>query len=233
MLKSYQIRQIHRWMGLVFSLSLLMSSASGILHQVMTRTQSAPPSARPGGREWKPESIAVSIPDALRKAGLEKKKLLAVNVRDIHAEPWYQFFLEGEADPVYVNAADGTVNFLQDEIYASQIASDYLGGIPVKKTDYLTRFNGEYLNIFRLLPVYRFDAGDKKATRVYVSTVTGSVARHTDRHRQFEANIFSNFHKLAFIPDKDLRDFILIAMTIGIFLTGIAGITLFFISRKK
>jgi hypothetical protein len=81
--------------------------------------------------------------------------------------------------------------------------------------------------------VYRFDVDDGKGTRVYVSTMTGSVTRHTDDQRQLEANVFSNFHKLMFIKDKDLRDGLLTLMTLGIFLVAVLGIVLFFMTRPS
>ena len=42
-------RKAHRWLGLLFSLSILTSAGSGILHNVMTYTQTPPPPARPSG----------------------------------------------------------------------------------------------------------------------------------------------------------------------------------------
>jgi hypothetical protein len=84
-----------------------------------------------------------------------------------------------------------------------------------------------------MLPVYRFDTGDDLDTRVYVSTTTGSVTRHTDRRRQFEANIFTYFHKFGFIPNKNLRDFVLTAVTAGSALAAIAGIGLFVVTRPR
>jgi hypothetical protein len=132
-----------------------------------------------------------------------------------------------------VNAADGRVDPEQDERYAAEIASAFLGGAKVRKTDYLTGFNREYINIFRILPVYRFDLDDDLQTRVYVSTTTGSVTRHTDKQRQFEANAFSNFHKFGFIPNKDLRDLALTVMTGGVFIASALGIVLFFLTRPR
>ena len=40
-----------------------------------------------------------------------------------------------------------------DNIYAAEIATNFLAGEKVSKTDFLTAFNTEYLNIFRILPV--------------------------------------------------------------------------------
>jgi len=225
------IRKAHRWVGLFFSLSLLMSSGSGVLHNIMSRTQAPPPPARPSGGGLDPAAIAVPVAEALGK--LPPSTLQAVNVRGIGDEPWYQIYTAESPKPQYVNARDGRIDPSQDEAYAAQIASAYLGGASVRKTDYLTRYNSEYIAIFRVLPVYRFDRDDSLQTRVYVSTTTGSVTRHTDRQRQFEANAFTNFHKLGFIPSKDWRDLILTITTLGIFLVSLLGVILFFLTRPK
>ncbi len=229
-LRQKTIRQWHRYLGLVFSLSVLLSSGSGILHSVMSRTQPPPPAARPGGL-IDPKDIHISVADAVKKIGQVDAHLQAVSIRSISGIPWYQFFLEGEKKIVYVNALDGTLNYSQDATYAAQIASDYLGGQKVRQTNFLTAFNDEYINIFRILPVYRFDVDDARGTRVYVSTMTGSVTRATDNHKQWEANVFSNFHKFQFIKNKDLRDTVLTLMTLGVFVAGVSGIILFFLSR--
>lgn len=224
------LRKLHRWVGLIFSVSILMSAGSGVIHNVMSRTQAPPPPVRPGGG-LSVEQIRVSTQEALLKLPNPKSKIQAVSIRGIGSQPWYQFILAGEAKPFYVNAKTGILNPEQDKIYAAQIASENLGGAKVTKTDYLTQYNGEYINIFRILPVYRFDAADGIGTRVYVSTMTGSVTRSTNNQKQFEANVFTNFHKFGFIPNKDVRDFVLTFLTAGIFLVSVLGIVLFFMSR--
>ena len=157
----------------------------------------------------------------------------AINLRGIGGEPWYQIYAAPHAPAQYVSAVDGRIDPAQDERYAAEIASAFLGGAAVRRTDYLTAFNAEYINIFRILPVYRFDAADGRGTRVYVSTATGSVTRHTDNSRQFEANVFTNFHKLGFIRDKNTRDFVLTALTLGIFIAALLGVALFFLTARK
>jgi hypothetical protein len=210
-----------------------MSSISGVIHTVMTRTQAPPPPARPSGGGLDPAAIRVSVAEAIAKLPAGSGAVQAVNLRGIGGEPWYQIYTGAGGAPVYVSAADGRVDPAQDERYAAEIASAFLGGAKVAKTEYLTAFNGEYINIFRVLPVFRFDAGDGLQTRVYVSTTTGSVTRHTDRQRQFEANVFTNFHKLGFIPDKNARDIVLAVLTGGAALAAMAGIVLFFVTRPR
>lgn len=221
-------RKAHRWVGLLFSLSILMSTGSGILHNVMTYTQTPPPPARPSGEGLAPERIRIPVTEAISK--LPTKEVQAINLRGIYGEPWYQIFTASGDQPIYISATDGHIEPLQDERYAAQIASSFLGGAMVRKMDYLTHFNNEYINIFRVLPVYRFDANDPLHSRVYVSTTTGSVTRHTDDKRQLEANIFTNLHKLGFIPNKLARDVTLTVLTFGAFLVACLGIVLFFLT---
>jgi hypothetical protein len=201
------IRKAHRWLGLTFSLTILMSAGSGVIHNVMTRTQAPPPSARPSGHGLDVSQIKLSVSDA------------AMKLPDRAAQ--------------YVSALDGRVDPSQDEAYAAEIATTFLGGATVRKTEFLTAFNSEYINIFRLLPVYRFDIEDALHTRVYVSTTTGSVTRHTDDQRQWEANVFTNFHKLGFIPNKDLRDLVLTVLTAATCVVSLLGVALFFMTGRK
>jgi hypothetical protein len=231
-MKPATLRRIHRWLGLLFSLSILMSTLSGVLHTVMTRTQEPPPPARPSGGGLQPDSITCSVSEALSRLGADAGAVKAVNVRGIGGEPWYQVYSVKGA-PHYLSAKDGHEDASRDELYAQEIASAFLGGADVRKTDFLTSFNREYINIFRILPVYRFDAEDGKGTRVYVSTTTGSVTRHTDNRRQFEANFFSNFHKLSFIPDKTVRDWVLVGLTGAAAVVAVFGVALFFATRPR
>lgn len=231
-MKSAWIRKAHRWLGLLFSITLLMSSGSGVLHIVMTRTQQAPPPARPSGGGLEPEFIKVSLADAVTTSE-GTGPVMAANLRAIAGDPCYQLFFPGERTPRYVNAATGKADPQLEETYAAQIASGFLGGAEVQKTAYLEEFNGEYINIFRILPVHRFDVADGKGTRVYVSTVTGSVTRHTDDSKQFEASTFTQFHKFGFIANKDLRDWLLGGVTGAVFLVSLLGIWLFFLTRPR
>jgi len=227
------IRKLHRWLGLAFSVSVLIASGSGIIHNVMTHTQAPPPQARPSGGGMDVSAITLSVAGAVAKLPETDPKVQAVNLRGIGGRPWYQIYTEGAHGPQYVSAVDGRVDPAMDEAYAAEIAKNFLAGAEVRKTGFLTAFNTEYLNIFRILPVYRFDIGDALQTRVYVSTTTGSVTRHTDRQRQFEAAIFTNFHKLGFIPDKNLRDLVLTVLTSGTFLVACLGVALFVATRPK
>jgi hypothetical protein len=50
---------------------------------------------------------------------------------------------------------------------------------------------------------------------------------------QLEANVFSNLHKLAFIPNKILRDSVLATMTSGILVAAGLGFGLWLRTRRR
>lgn len=222
------VRKLHRYLGLIFSVSILMSSSSGVIHVLMTRTQAPPPAVKPSGVHL--DTSAISVTPAQAFHGTQP---IAINIRNIAGKPHYQAFISGQRGFTYIDASTGLENKDADATFAKEIASNFLGSNAVKQTDFLTSFNDEYIGIFRILPVYRFDLANGIGTRVYVSTITGSVTRHTDDEKQFEARIFTNFHKLGFIPNKDVRDWILIIITAAAFLISVLGIVLFFLTRPK
>jgi hypothetical protein len=196
----------------------------------MSWTQAPPPKPVPSGFV-DAARVAVTPAQAAAVLGADASRITLLALREIAGAPWYQAFLARESVPRYISAETGQVEAESDIRFAAEIASRHLGGAEVRHTDTLTTFNREYIEIYRILPVHRFDADDGKGTRVYVSTMTGTVTRHTDDRRQLDANIFGLVHKFAFIRDKNLRNSLLSLTTSGIFLTALAGVALYFRPR--
>src|SRR5688572_29933851 len=171
-MKPATLRRLHRWTGLACALGLLMASLSGILHVAMTWTQSAPPPAQPVV-PLTPADLHVAPAEALERLG--GAPATAISLRMIAGEPWWQVLHAGSSAPAYINARDGHEEAQADATYAAEIASRYLGCAPVRWTRRLDAYDREYIPIFRLLPVHRVDVADGKGTRLYVSTLIGSV----------------------------------------------------------
>ena len=234
MLSPKTARILHRRLGLLFSLFVFLAAGSGVLHTIMSMTQSAPPPP-PSNRlgevapsvKLRPDQAAGKIsPDAVAK-------IRALSLVELDNRPLYRLSLDGDKTPRYVFADTGELAADADERLAARLASAQINGKPVRKTAYLTQYDGEYIAIFRILPVYRFDADDAAHTRLYVSTATGSVTRATDDGKQFEANTFGLLHKYMFIHDKGWRDAAMIAVMSGITLAGLSGLVLFGLTRPK
>jgi hypothetical protein len=231
MANTKRLRSFHRWHALAMSVIVIMSAGSGLLHTLMSRPPPPPPATRPAAAV---DLAAATLPPSALAARLpaDAGAVQSVSVRPIGGRPWYQVISAGRRTPIYADVASGAVDEAADERYAAEIAARHLGGAAVRKTAYLTAYDDEYIAIFRILPVYRFDADDGRGTRVYVSTMTGSVARATDDAKQFEATTFSLLHKWNFIPNKAVRDWALVAAMAGIIALAATGIVLFVRSRR-
>ncbi len=231
-MKSSTLRFLHRWIGLACAVTVLAATGSGILHVVMTWTQSPPPRPQPAGA-IDAAAVRVAPAEAVERLGGRDLAVQSLSLRTIGGEPWYQVLAAGSPVPRYVNALDGREDAEADQRYAVEIASRQFGAFPIRWTRRLDAFDYEYISIFRLLPVHRIDVDDGKGTRLYVSTQTGGVARLTNDARQFEANIFSWFHKYSFIRHKPTRDAVLVVVTTLAFLASLAGLALFFATRRR
>ena len=226
------LRSLHRWIGLACSVTVMLAAGSGLLHVAMTWTQPPPPRPEPAGA-FSPE--AAVFPASALPADLAP--LRSLQLITIAGRPWYHVFPVNGA-PRYFNALDGREDPKLETEHALDIARRHLGSakLPAEAFAYARRldaYDDEYIAIFRLLPVHRVDIADGRGTRLYISTVTGSVARHTDDGRQLEADLFSLFHKYSFIPHKTARDAVLVAFTALAFLASLAGLALFFATRPR
>jgi len=154
----------YRWLALVCSVTLILSAGSGVLHILMTFSQKAPPPPGPSGRGLSPGQFALT-PAQIASALPEKAaKISEINLRLIAGQPWYIAYTSDSKIPHYIDGQSGVLDDSMDGVFAAQIAREFLQSDKEVKTDYLTSFSGEYINIFRILPLYRFDHHDGSET---------------------------------------------------------------------
>lgn len=222
-------RRVHRILGLIFGSYVLLAALSGISHNLMSAFFPAPPPARSSGMVAV-DTIALTPGEAVAAAGTGSVD--AINLRMIAGAPWYQVFFSDDPAPRYVQAESGALDPGMDEIHAREIAARMFPGSTPTLTARLDQFEGEYLNIYRLLPVYRFEFNDGRGSRAYISTVTGSAAFATNDARQMIAGFFSNVHKLNFISHVPLKLTLLSILAFGAIVTVAYGF-LMWLARLK
>lgn len=145
----------------------------------------------------------------------------------------YQFIYADAGRPIYVGLATGQTLMDADPRQAAEIAALALPGQRLTPGPRLTGFDGEHINIYRILPVYRFNADDGRGTRVYVSTLTGSVTFATTDTRQAVASFFSAVHKLNFIQHKTLKLTLLTVLALGAITTVFFGLAMAWARRQQ
>jgi hypothetical protein len=230
------LRRFHRGHALIMSAIVAASAASGLIHTWMGMTQGPPPRAAPASAvdtaavRLSPAE-AVTLATALRPPGAGSLTVTGLDLRPIGGVPFWRIL--GGPAPIWVDATQPVVDADADVRYALQVARAAVGdGAKLRHDGVLTAYDQEYIAIFRLLPVHRIRVDDGKGTRLYVSTVTGSVARQTDDWKQFEANVFTYAHKWAFLP-RPWRDYALIIAMAGILVLAVSGVVLAVLTRRR
>jgi len=219
-----RLRTFHRWHALAMSVIVITSASSGLLHTWMAHHQSPPPPARPAG--------VVDLAAVTYAPALLPGPAAGVSLRAIAGVPWWQVIPAGPGPVRWFEAQTGVEDSTADARYASEIARRALGVEVVRQTGYLTAYDAEYIAIFRILPVYKFTSDDGNGTRVYVSTMTGSVTRLTDDAKQVEALSFSLLHKWMFISNRNVRDWALMVAMSSIIALAVSGLVLFWRTRR-
>lgn len=231
-MKRLTLRRFHRFHALFMTIIVLMAALSGMLHTAMTWLQSPPP--RPGPLTALDLSqLTVGIDQVRTALPSNTGKVLGLSIRPIGDLPFWQVMVSSQPQPLYVNATTGELDTTADSRYAQEIASKHLGLSSVEMTDWITAFDNEYIFIYRILPVYRFDAKDEAGNRVYVSTMTGSVTRHTDDLKQLESASFTYLHKWAFIGNKTVRDVMMVVANLSLVALAFSGVVLFWRTRRR
>ena len=225
------IRQLHRWMSIIFSIALLSLSSSAMYYVYVAQVRAAPPAAKLANKNLDLTQVRITVLEAAQKAGLALDKVQAVRLLMVDGAAWYQFQSAGST--TYVSASSGEVSDQIDEKYAYQLAIEQQGGAKPGATSQIKDFNDEYTQAFKVLPVFRFDFKDDQNSRLYVSTARGAVITQTDDSRQTQMLLFNNMHKLNFIKDKTVRNATVFVIGGFVFLISLTGILLFIMTWPR
>ena len=193
------LRRMHRWTGLIVSVSTLTWALSGAVHalgkldpdrrQDYVASHTTPSSAL--GQDWS---------DALARGPIVQASLVRIEDR-----PAIRIVHRGERHSPprieYLDAATGDLIDDGEARAAKAIARRFTGleRARVARTDLITRFGGEYGFIDKRLPVVRVQFDAPGNPRYYIETSTGRLAARVDDTGAIESGIFRYLHKWQFL----------------------------------
>jgi hypothetical protein len=220
----------HRALGLLTIIPVLFWCLSGLMHPFLShwfKPQIA--------HEWipakplKPSDFQYSIPQVLRKNGMEQlKKYRAVQ---FDGQTYYQ--IKNLDDRWrYFNTRTGEELKDGDRLYAVFLARYFLQDSlsPVKSISLQTEFSQQYKYINRLLPVWKvsFDRADEMD--IYVETPYSRLGTFNPSSRKWFLWVFDNFHNWSFLSDitnNTIRILIMILFLTIIGLSAFSGILIY------
>jgi len=199
-------RKIHRWLGLVVGIQLLLWTVGGLFFSLnpiaKVRGETEEPEAPPLEFRTPPASPAAALSELLLDH--PRAEIRTVLLRHHLDGAIYEIaFLEnGEPHWALANATTGELRSTVDQGEAEAIARQaYALDAPIADVTLVTETTSGSEYRERPLPAYRITFDDKLGTRLYVSVERGMVtARRNDRWRLFD------FLWMLHIMDYQTRD---------------------------
>jgi uncharacterized iron-regulated membrane protein len=218
---------LHRWLGVIACIGVLMWGISGVLHPIMSRLQPRP--AVPT-----PPVESVTFKDALPLAAVLKRARLG-DIDTLRAIGWngrvyYQIGLPDQPEKLYVDAHTGAVLDDGDRRYAEYLARHFLADMqsPVSSVELVNEFTGEYNYVNRLLPVYRVSFERPDRLRAYVDTTESRLGTLVDDTKAWMSVLFRTMHNWEFLSAHPRLQLAVMAMFLGAaFVTAVFGIVLY------
>lgn len=217
----------HRWFGVVSCLVVILWGASGVMHPIMSRINPTPVNMQP------PSAVpmlhvAQTPATVLSKAGI--KSVVNVRVMAWDGQTYYQATLPEQAARRYFEVNSGSEIAGGDVKYAEYLARHFTGDqqSKLKSISLVTMFDEDYLDINRLLPVYRVDFQRDDGLRAYVETNPPRVSALVDNRKALLGSLFRWMHNWDFMREVDTLRMVLISGFLGAaLLSAISGIWMY------
>lgn len=222
------IRQVHRWLGLLIGIQVLLWVVGGVVMSALRLDEvrgehlaartTAP--ALDGGARLTPLSAVLQA-----RAGT----VTSVTLTSLLGQPVYR--VETGAGPELVDASSGASLSPLPQAVARRIAlADYTGAGTLQDVAWVDSPELEYRG--RDLPLWRARFADERETTLYISPQTGVVvARRNDLWRLFD--FVWMLHIMDYEEREDFNHPLLIATASTALLFVLSGLTMLFFSFRS
>jgi len=217
----------HRWFGVVSCLVMMMWGASGVMHPIMSRINPTPVNMQP--LEAVPMlHVAKSPADVLAQAGIAR--VSALRVMAWKGISYYQVSIPGQSQRRYFEVNSGAELADGDTQYAEYLARYFIADSQSKlrRVRLIDHFDDDYLDINRLLPVYRVDFERDDGLRVYVETSPPRVSALADDRKALLGSLFLWMHNWDFMHNQDTLRMMLISLFLfAAMVSALSGIVMY------
>jgi hypothetical protein len=214
------LRRVHRWLGLLFALTLLSFPLSGAVH-ALHRSDAGPP-----------ERIEAAFP--VVALGWLPNVALGVSLAWLDGRPHWRVVRESGVD--WLDAQTGARTKDGELRRARELASAYASrpDAEIASTQLVTRFTDEYGFIRKRLPVVRVEFRDPDAPLVFVDPASGALAARLTRGDLREQWIFNKIHKWSFADPlgPNARDALVATAVLGNGTVAALGLALWLSARR-
>jgi hypothetical protein len=221
---------LHRWLGVIACVAVLMFAGSGILHPVMSRLQPKPAQFAAPAVAF--AAAPLPLREVLAQHGVASfAQAIAVQLPQGAA---YRIQL-GNGAVRYFNAATGAEIRDGELLHAQHLARYFLGddGVAIARSERVTAFDDEYVFVNRLLPAWRIQFGRGDGITAYVDTAGNRLATLNDNAKRSFQIYFRALHDFNCLDRHNaLRVGLMLVLLLAAFATAVAGLVMFVRLRR-
>jgi hypothetical protein len=225
-------KRMHRQIGSILSILILMFSLSGLYHlwNTILRNQSNQEAHILNNLSTKFKLPIYKTNTLYGDTGwnvLIQKPVSELSLSKLENRPVWQVVFKADNITTIINTHGQVLLPNGTEIVAKQLAMHYANKLftDIDNIEYIQEFNHDYGFIYKRLPVYKvtFNHG----LDYYVQPSSGALSAKLSMADNLEATSFSYLHKWHFIPFKGLRNILYIVFTCFSVFVAILGCVLF------
>ncbi len=233
---NFSLYKIHRQIAILAVLPVVLWTLSGFMHPIMSNF------FKP--KQAKKDFLVKSIDFSKIKVGLDSLTKIhhiekVKNVRFIQFENQVFYQIKLPKNPIlqYFNVENGKILENGDKKYAEYLARYFVGDQKsnVKDLKIIEKFEGEYDEVYRLLPVWKVQFARNDNERAYIDTELSRLAILQDDYRYGFQRVFKalhNFEIFAFLGDT-LKSIVVIALMFLCFAGAFSGMFVYGFFWKK
>lgn len=215
---------LHRWLGVIACLAVLLFAGSGILHPLMSQLQPRPAQTQPPALA--PPAHTVGLRAVLDRHGIEN-----FSAASLAQLPQGAAYRVQTTDAVrYFEAASGTAIDNGERLHAQALARHFLGdaAAAIAHSEKIGEFDADYVFVNRLLPVWRVDIAREDGITLYVDTAGNRLATINDDPKRAFQRFFRALHDFQFLDDYPrARLSVMLVLLAAAFATAAMGLVLF------
>lgn len=233
---NFSLYKIHRQIAILAVLPVIVWTLSGFMHPIMSNF------FKP--KQAKKDFLVKNIDFSRIKIGLDSltkihhiEKVKNVRFIQFDNKVFYQIKLPKNPILQYFDVENGKILENGDKLYAEHLARYFVGeaNTKIKDLKLIEKFEGEYDEVYRLLPVWKVQFAQKDNQRAYIDTELSRLAILQDDYRHAFQNVFKalhNFEIFAFLGDF-LKSVAVIALMILCFAGAMSGMLVYGFFWKK
>ncbi len=225
--------RLHKWLGVMSCVGVVLWGVSGILHPIMSRLQPKP-------AQFMPPLQRIDLRDAqplatvLNTHGMQT--ITQAGLATVQGVPAYRIALPGTPEALYFNTHTGQVIQAGDARQAEQLARHYTGlaTTPIKVSSLITAFDSDYPAVNRILPVWRVEFDQQDGLRAYVDTSQARLVTLSDNTRAVLSPLFRALHNWTFFEGNPLLQVVVIsAVLLCVLFSACSGIYFYLLMRPS